>query len=151
MAVGIDHDMESNRVVTGAGDRELRLWRLDVDAEAPLDGLGSIKRHAMEPCQQLRFVAPRILGALTHGRTLELFRVRGAADAAKKAKRRARRRREKGLADENDEVAAADELEPLSVITSEHRLRSFCVVACRRPCLSCFLQGRTSWSCETLQ
>ncbi len=144
VAVGIDHDMESNRVVTGAGDRELRLWRLDVDAEAPLDGLGSIKRHAMEPCQQLRFVAPRILGALTHGRTLELFRVRGAADAAKKAKRRARRRREKGLADENDEVAAADELEPLSVITSEHRLRSFCVVAVTSSTVSLVLSTRTN-------
>ena len=52
MAVGVDHDPESNRVVTGAGDRELRLWRLDADARRRRR-LGAIKRHAMEPASSL--------------------------------------------------------------------------------------------------
>ena len=148
VAAGVDWDAASGRVATGAGDRELKLWRVDDEDEAPLAALGAVKRHAMEPCQALRFVAPRVLAALSHGRTLELFRVRSAGDAAKKAKRRARRRREKkGAADDNDaedDVAAKDELEPLSIITSEHRLRAFCVVSYTASTVALCLSTRTN-------
>ena len=41
-------------------------------------------------------------------------------------------------------MAAADELEPLSIITSEHRLRSFCVVAVTSSTVSLVLSTRTN-------
>ena len=60
VAVGIDHDrIEPRRdrrrgpgvAVVAPGRRRSAAGRI-----------GAIKRHAMEPCQQLGFVAPRILG-----------------------------------------------------------------------------------------
>ena len=130
VAVGVDVDAAGGRCVTGAGDRELRLWSIDADDEAVLSPLGAVKRRAMEPAQELRFAAPGVLCVLAHGRTLEVYALRGGDAAAARHKRRVKRRRERGLLGGDDAApTAADELELVALVESEHRLRSFAVLA----------------------
>lgn len=122
VAVGVDFSAVANRVATGAGDRAIRLWAV-ADADEALAPRGEVPRRAMDPCQELRFSpSGRELVCLSHGRTLEVYGMRSGDDAAKRAAKRLKRGR--GA----DGVAAADELELLALVTSEHRLRSVAVL-----------------------
>eukprot|EP00887_Chlorella_sp_A99_P006380 scaffold3.g6380.t1 len=141
--------------------------------------MGSVRRQAMERAQTLRYSAPPGAGAAAAGggggdggegpsasggpglagavlltcqaagKVVEVFRVRGDAEARRRLKRRLKRKREKhkgsegggeggvdgggGGAAEDERLAASDELEPVAALRSKHKVRSFAVVPAGAP------------------
>lgn len=118
----LDVNDAGTRLVTGAVDREMRMWALSIDNLEPLAALrqrndnddvttspdfevatpmGSIQRESGEKCDRVRFFSggsgssSPLLGCQASGKVVELFRVRNAPEAQKRLKRRLRRRREK--------------------------------------------------------
>ena len=116
----LDVNEAGTRLATGAADRLLRVWALDLDkldsATAPAataDGdrggepalpdfevaapMGSVQREGSEKCQGVRFHSAggeALLGCHA-AKSVELFRVRDDEHARRRLKRRLRRRREK--------------------------------------------------------
>lgn len=151
----IDIDDRCRRLVSGASDREVRLWSLHMerlaDAVSSEDGLagsieiasslGSVTRQSNDRCQSVRFMrfpssggeGVVLLGCLAASKVLEMFRLRPEAEAGKRLKRRLKRRREKSrqntieeaAVEESQERIASDELEPFAVVRSNHKIRSF--------------------------
>ena len=68
-----------------------------------------------------------MLGVQTVGRAVEVYRVRGEAEMAKRLKRKQKRKREKGkdedIAGEGEGVTAADELELATVVRTKAKTR----------------------------
>ncbi|KAL6777188.1 hypothetical protein ACKKBF_B20505 [Auxenochlorella protothecoides x Auxenochlorella symbiontica] len=152
---------DQRRLVTGSTDDLLRWYVVaetggaggaaDAGGSAAgrelLSPLGTVSRRAPDRVAALSFGADGVLLAQSAGRGVDLYRMRGEAEAARHAKRRRRRRREKkgkagakggeagGAdapppedADDSDEVAAQDELETLPVLRSKHKVRAAALV-----------------------
>ena len=157
----LDVDPLEQRLVTGSTDHEIRVYSINVPEEEGeeeagvgvgveskkrkkvtecLQPMGSIKRQSGDRVSRLRYdEVGGFLACQGAGKSIELFRVRGEAEAKKKLKRRKKRRKEKlskkedsssaqdiVLTDEDsDELRATDELESLQVITCKSKIKSF--------------------------
>ena len=158
----LDVDPSETRLVTGSTDHEIRVYSIHLPEEQEdeeearqgenaeskkrrnvvecLQPMGSIKRSSGDRVGRLRYDdLGGLLACQGAGKSIELFRVRGEAEAKKKLKRRKKRRKEKlqkkeegGVAhqdqpfeDDLDEIRASDELEPLQVITCKSKVKSF--------------------------
>jgi U3 small nucleolar RNA-associated protein 12 len=132
-----------------AGGRSARAAAYDF-----LAPMGSVRRQAQERGARVRYDgAGALLGCLVAGKSLEIFSVRGEEEARKKMKRRKKRKAEKAVAkaakasagasagaargqeeggneeDEEEEgvaaLAASDELAPMLMVVSKHKVKSF--------------------------
>ena len=135
----LDVDPSGTRLATGSSDAELRLYRINADGDAggveeggdgagagiagaaTLVPMGSVRRQTGERAATLRFSAGGaatggggvLLTCQAAGKVVEVYRLRDDAEAAKKLKRRAKRRREKATkqaakGEEGEAPAAAD-------------------------------------------
>lgn len=115
--------------------------------------MGSVRRQAQERAARVRYDAGGgVLGCLVAGKSLELFSVRGEEEARKKMKRRKKRKsekqaakaakavdggkqREEGVEEEEEgeeegaggveALQAGDELAPMLMVVSKHKIKSF--------------------------
>ena len=100
---------DGRRMVTGAADRQLRVWSLFEDGGDEEDGeakgdeepnvcayMGSVLRESNDRCLNLKYGAGgRLLAAQDVGKLVDVYKVRSEAEAKKKMKRRFKRAREK--------------------------------------------------------
>ncbi|KAL4429403.1 hypothetical protein ABPG77_005177 [Micractinium sp. CCAP 211/92] len=114
--------------------------------------MGSVRRQATDRAETVRYTSVPgahggvLLTCQSAGKVTEVFRVRSAAEAARKMKRRRRRKREKAEkkaragegedeeaaaatpgGEDDDRLTAGDELELVAAIRSKHKARSFAV------------------------
>ncbi|KAL4458578.1 hypothetical protein ABPG75_013443 [Micractinium tetrahymenae] len=115
--------------------------------------MGSVRRQATDRAETVRYASVPgahggvLLTCQSAGKVTEVFRVRSAAEAARKMKRRRRRKREKAEkkaragegeeeaaaaaaaagGEDDDRLTAGDELELVAAIRSKHKARSFAV------------------------
>ncbi|CAM9749158.1 unnamed protein product [Chrysoparadoxa australica] len=140
----LDVNPTGNRLVTGASDNQIRMWRLgseDTDEaetdqvgvahpqeahclslvsdalthQAPATGvevmvavyMGAVQRQVPERAASIRFhTSGPVLGVQGTGKALELWRVRGRDEVAKKKSRRLKRHREKKSASASASASA---------------------------------------------
>ncbi|KAF8065837.1 wdr3 [Scenedesmus sp. PABB004] len=138
--------------------------------------MGSVRRLGQERVGAIHFSASGdLLGVMGAGKSLEIFKVRGEAEALRKMKRRRRRKKEKahkaakggdgdapgGQRDGDDDDAgddagadaatAGDELGSLLVVTLRHKARSFAFNAAgHRGCLGQVAVGLANNSVELI-
>ena len=145
----LDVNLSQTRCVVGTADDKLHAFDCDerrdgFDRESPLMAMGTMTRRAKGRAMTVRFHSSgEYLGVQGAGRGLEIYRVRGDKEAAKKQKRRLKRKREKmeQKAREAEELgdldaareeheddgarAAQDELELASTVTTKSKMRGF--------------------------
>lgn len=109
----LDVDPSEKRVVTGSADAEIRVFHvlpnegdrtrsaehastsagISAANKDVLEAMGSLRRQASERVQEVRFSpSGEVLGVLSAGKLLELFKVRSDAEVAKHLRRRKKRR-----------------------------------------------------------
>ncbi|XP_010918696.1 uncharacterized protein [Elaeis guineensis] len=103
----LDIDPKERFLVAGSADLELRFYQIKHDAEEiensnkweVLKQFGEIQRQSKDRVATVRFnKSGSLLACQVAGKTVEIYRVLDDAEAARKAKRRARRKKEKILA-----------------------------------------------------
>lgn len=103
----LDIDPRERFLVAGSADLELRFYQIKHDAEEiensskweVLKQFGEIQRQSKDRVATLRFnKSGSLLACQAAGKTVEIYRVLDDSEAARKAKRRAHRKKEKVLA-----------------------------------------------------
>lgn len=138
-----DLNKDETRLISCTSDDLLRIFSIE---KGELKNIGSLKRHLPhERGVQVMFNSTSSLFAcLNNGKSIQVFKVRNADEMKKKRNRRLKRKREKmakkqtnhaiegGEADEQvdesaeaDKVNAADELEDISIVRSDHKINCF--------------------------
>jgi len=120
---------------TAAGAAEGEEDAAEANKRNVLVAMGSLKRTAPGRCSSVRYSTDgHLLGVLSIGKGVEVFRALTAEEAKKKMKRRKKRRKEKAAAGKEEagdwEVAdegptVSDEMAPLVAYFSKHKIRSF--------------------------
>jgi len=122
----LDAHPDGETIAVGSSDGLLQLLRKGDDglwAAMP----GPVARQSSERVEMLRFVDASTLVVQSAGRSLEVYAVRAADEAARKTRRRLKRLRERGKeATAEDECSwAHDVLELTAHVRLAHRVRSF--------------------------
>jgi len=130
---------DGRRLITGSADTELRLWDLEKAGQpSGVVALGKIRRQSKERVVQLRYSGDGSkVGCVAADKTLEVFRVRSAAEVQHRITKRERQRKKKKkdaaaaagvevVEEEEEELpVAALEVAYESMVVAPARIRSF--------------------------
>lgn len=128
-------DVSDDLVITAGADSQLKFWSLDLSAEmgSKLIERGSYDKQSKQRTSSIEFIEAtngvKFFSVTNNGRSVEVFRLRTAEEISKGLKRREKRLKEKGMADEEVQQNLKDSyitfiMHPFQTIRSQYKIKA---------------------------